>query len=433
MLAMEQSRGGPERAEISFTPRDKSVTLRHRDHGRCPCDAFAAVAKASRKRRNLHYRRRADPLDFYSYDSVQNPWLGGGGAYRDLEILSRLAPRCVRVRLYVGSFPGARPHVVRGVEVIPLGFGKSEIVSRLTYVIAANGKLLTSGPSRTEHEPVGIALSPYCPLPAALRHRRRLFGVLHHIIGDNWVRKLGVVGHAVAALERRYYRIAPRVVTVNGAVAEEVLRLNPEADVLRTGNGYDPTLLELPDASADSQPFLLFIGRLDRFMKGLDLLVESFARLATRFPDLTLVLAGRGDKANEDALRALAAARGVGDRVIIRKDIDDADKKDLLSRCLLFCSPSRFEGFGIAALEANAAGKAVVVSEASGYKDSIAHGVSGLRVDLARAENLDEAISALLEDPERRALLGRQARAWARGFSWDAIAEREGEWLDRTR
>jgi glycosyltransferase involved in cell wall biosynthesis len=218
-------------------------------------------------------------------------------------------------------------------------------------------------------------------------------------------------------------------VTVNDAVADEVLRLNPEARVLRTGNGFDADLLDLPDTSADAPPFLLFIGRLDRFMKGLDLLVESFARLAPRFPDVTLVLAGRGDKQNEEALRRLAHARGVADRVIIRKDVGDADKRDLLARCLFFCSPSRFEGFGIAALEANAAGKAVVVSEASGYKASIADGVSGLRVDLARPENLDEAIAALLTDGARRAQLGRQGREWARGFGWDAIAEREAAWI----
>lgn len=309
------------------------------------------------------------------------------------------------------------------------------MVSRLTYVLAANWKLLTENffaqELASQREWVGIALSPYCPLVAAWRYRRRnrLFGVLHHIIGDNWVRKLGFMGRFVAALERKYYRIAPSVVTVNHEVADEVQGLNPTADILRTGNGYDPALLELGDASTASDRFLLFIGRLDRFMKGLDLLVESFARLAPRFPDLTLVLAGRGDRANEEALGQLAEARGIGHRLVIRKDISEGEKRDLLSRCLFFCSPSRFEGFGIAALEANAAGKAVVVSEASGYKNSIADGVSGLRVDLAHPEKLDAAMTLLLEDSERRALLGRQGREWARKFGWDSIAAREAEWL----
>src|SRR6266849_622765 len=98
-------------------------------------------------------------LHYYAYDFIANPWLGGGGAYRDLEILSRFRPCFQGIRCYVGYYPGAKRTSVRGIDVIPLGFGSNEILSRITYVLASNWRILFHGNS-----PLGVALSIYSPL-----------------------------------------------------------------------------------------------------------------------------------------------------------------------------------------------------------------------------------------------------------------------------
>lgn len=350
--------------------------------------------------------------------------MAGGGAYRDLEVLSRLHRNFAAIRLYIGNFPGARKQTLQGVELIPLGFGGNEILSRFTFAILANLRILFQG-----RDPMGISLSLYSPLPAAGLHRKRMYAVLHHIIGKNWTRKLGSLGRLLDGLESLYYRLPRNFVVSNDAVAEEILRQNPDARVLRSANGFDPELLAVKDASGTVPPCIIFIGRLDVFMKGLDLLIEAFALVAAQLPDLKLILAGRGDPESEKTLLNLARDLGLEGKVSLRTNISDAEKRALLSQCLLFCSPSRYEGWGIAALEANAAGKPVVVSEASGFKNSISDGYSGIRVGIGDKQALAEAVLGLLRDPERRQRMGLQAREWALGFTWDAIAEKEAAWM----
>ncbi len=329
-----------------------------------------------------------------------------------------------QVRLYVGSYPGAKRHRLRGIEVIPLGLGRKEWVSRIAYVLRANWSLLFRG-----REPFGIVLSIYSPFILALPHRNQGFAVSHHIIGSRWVQKLGWLGQILWRLETIYCRLPKFFVVSNPDVGDALLRESPRARVLRSSNAFDPTLLTLPDRSAGCAPFVLFLGRLDPFMKGLDLLVKAFAKVAADFPKLNLVLAGHGDPASENEILTLARQFGLENRITLRKDVSDKEKQDLLSQCLFFCSPSRFEGFGIAVLEASAAGKAVLVSEASGFQVSVSQGYSGLRISLEDEQALSLAMHRMVSDGELRTKLGRQGREWARGFSWDAIAEKEAAWL----
>jgi glycosyltransferase involved in cell wall biosynthesis len=110
-------------------------------------------------------------------------------------------------------------------------------------------------------------------------------------------------------------------------------------------------------------------------------------------------------------------------------NITEATKREILRKCLFFCSPSRFEGWGIAALEANAAGKPVLVSRADGFLDSIKDGFSGIMVPVEDAPALSAALKKMLGDADLRGRLGANARIWASRFTWESIAEREMQWL----
>jgi glycosyltransferase involved in cell wall biosynthesis len=368
--------------------------------------------------------RHRPSLDFYSFDYVDNPWLGGGGAYRDLEILSRWVASFGRVRLFIGGFPGAKPHQRQGIEVIPLGNGQSEWLSRCQFALRANWKLW-----RNPADVIGLSLSLYSPLFAAFRYPHRTYGVLHHIIGRQWLRKLGPVGPLFCHLEMAYYRVVRHFVLSNQTVADTIAQSVPHGQVFLSSNAFNPALLQVQDAVDTEKPFILFIGRLDRFMKGLDVLMQAFASIKDKYPKVGLVMAGHAEPAAEVELRGLAAQWKLSERLTLHKDISETEKYALLSRCLFFCSPSRFEGFGIAALEASAAGKAVLVSNASGFQASVSQGFSGIRVDIETENALASALDEMLSDSSLRQKLGTQGRQWAQRFTWEAIADRELEWL----
>jgi len=151
------------------------------------------------------------------------------------------------------------------------------------------------------------------------------------------------------------------------------------------------------------------VGRLDR-QKGLDLLVEAFARLAPDRPEALLVLAGEGPQ--RAGLEGLARARGVAERV--RFLGHRADVPRVLAALDVFCMPSRWEGFGLALAEALAAGRPAVAARVDSLPDVL--GDAGVLVPPEDPAALADALAALLGDPARRADLAARAPAQAARF-----------------
>ena len=361
-------------------------------------------------------------LSYYSYDSLGNPWVSGGGAVRDFEVLKRFA-RHADVTLFTARYPGFRDRTEDGVKIRGIGFGGSNRLCRLTYTLAANLRILFDGAAL-----IGNSASVYAPVLTGLLRPQRFYAVYHHRVGARAVEKYGLAGWLPRVLERVMMGCGRRYAVSNATVAAHVRAVNPRADVFTTFNGFDPALLGRQRAPAEP-PFVLFVGRFDVYMKGLDLLIPAWAdALAPRGIDL--VLAGRAFGEDLAKVKALAAdVPAGGGRVRLELDVSEARKAELLSSCLFFASPSRFEGFGIAALEANAAGVAVLATDTDGFRDSLALGETALAVPPEDAAALRAALLKLAEDGALRTALGDAGRARARAFGWDAIATREWDWI----
>ena len=87
---------------------------------------------------------------------------------------------------------------------------------------------------------------------------------------------------------------------------------------------------------------------------------------------------------------------------------------------------SRFEGFGLAHLEASAAGLPVISTRDCGVEDAIVDGVTGLLLPQERlSETLAAAILTLLRDPQRARRMGAAGRAHAQEQTWDKVAQEQ--------
>ena len=156
--------------------------------------------------------------------------------------------------------------------------------------------------------------------------------------------------------------------------------------------------------------FLLFLGRIDR-KKGCDLLLGAFASQAASAPDLHLVVAGPDPKGWGPALHSLAEVAGVGDRVHWPGMLRGDTKWGAFAACEAFILPSHQENFGIAAVEALASGKAVLLSEPVNIAPDLERAGCALVTPdtLAGTENLIGRWLALA--PAERAAMGVRARA----------------------
>ncbi len=153
----------------------------------------------------------------------------------------------------------------------------------------------------------------------------------------------------------------------------------------------DPRLAALPD-----RPFLLYFGDVTED-KGVRLLVEAYAGLEGAPP---LVLAGRR---MIDDLPAVPGVHAVG-------PLPHPLAIEALRRSLLAVVPSLLpESFGIVALEAAAAGRAVVASDTGGLRDLVVDGETGLLVAPGDREGLATALARLLDDAGLRRRMGEAA------------------------
>ncbi|HSJ10220.1 MAG TPA: glycosyltransferase family 4 protein [Longimicrobiales bacterium] len=354
----------------------------------------------------------------FIYDDPQNPWVGGGGAVRAFEICRRLTDRA-DITIVTGRFPGARDETVDGVHYRRLGARAPYAWSRLTYSAAATRLL-----ARADYDAAVFDFSAY----TALRFPRgRPVGItVHHLSGASARERWGAAAsRIIGALEVRRLRQA-RVFSATSQAMHDELRtlVREDADIHRVQAGVPDHLFALPHRESD---YLLYFGRLDWFHKGLDIVLDAFAILVQAWPHVRLRIAGRG----RDAARVAEAVaqRGIGGSVDLLGAVSDDERDRLFAGARAMLMPSRFEGFGLAAAEAMAAGVPVVASDAGSLPEVLDAPHGGIVVPHCDAHSFARAVDALLHDDAARAALGDGARAAAGRFRWDAVAQRHLEFL----
>jgi len=202
-----------------------------------------------------------------------------------------------------------------------------------------------------------------------------------------------------------------------GERAGGVPRIIPNGVSLETFGGARPAT-GLPSGRR-----MLFVGRLEK-RKGFRHAVRAFGELASRYPDLHLVVVGEGAEQDE----VLALDRHARRRVVMLGRVSNAALPGYYAAADLFVSPATgSESFGIVLAEAMAAGLPVVASDIPGFREVVRHEQEGLLAPPRDDAGLADAIARLLDDPALARRLGAAGRVRARAFSWDAVTTRVEE------
>lgn len=173
---------------------------------------------------------------------------------------------------------------------------------------------------------------------------------------------------------------------------------------------------------------VLAVGRVDP-IKGFDTLLEAFRDVpgaAGDSPIRLLIAGGDLDAAGDPSGPLTTYARiaedlGIRDRVRFLGSIPHEDLVHWYRATDVVAVPSRYESFGLVAIEAMASGVAVVASNVGGLRFSIEDGVSGLLVPHSQPRPLADALVRTLDDDALRHALARNAVAAARRYSWETV------------
>ncbi len=354
------------------------------------------------------------------YDDPGNPWVAGGGAVRVYELYRRLREE-VEVTVLAGAYPGApRDEVLDGVRYLRLGAERPYAWSRLTYAREANRYLRSAG-----YDAAVFDFSTYTPI---LMPRGRPVGItVHHVSGPTARERWGrVLAPGIAAAERTMIRRATRLSATSTATRTLLRELAPGIPIDLVYAGVPDELFALERRPED---YLLYFGRMDIFQKGLDVLMEATAKLARGRPSLELRMAGRGKDA--ERVQAMARALGIKGNVRMLGAVSEPERQALFTGAAAGVMPSRFEGFGMVAAEAMAAGVPLVAAAAGSLPEVVAPPEGGVLVPPGDADALARALAALLDDPGERARLSVSARRSAERFRWRTVAEQHLAFLQR--
>ena len=203
----------------------------------------------------------------------------------------------------------------------------------------------------------------------------------------------------------------PAIVEPNGIALDEYQALPAQS----TFRAHHP--------QTQGRPLLLFLSRLHR-KKGLGLLIPAFAQvLQASAAKPMLVLAGPCAPQYRRRLESEIASHGLSDHVIFTGMLEGEQKRAALTDADLFVLPSYQENFGIAVIEALAAGTPVVVSDQVNICGRIAEGQVGAVVP-TRIEPLAESLTRWMSDARLREDAAERARPFVQAhFDWGQIAE----------
>jgi glycosyltransferase involved in cell wall biosynthesis len=173
-------------------------------------------------------------------------------------------------------------------------------------------------------------------------------------------------------------------------------------------SGIDPQRYQRqPDefSAGDTSTVIGCLARLEE-RKGHRFLLQAAAFLKARGLKLKYRIAGKGPL--RDELEQLTDRLGLRNEVCFLGFV--ADTAEFLSTIDLLVMPSLFEGLGVAALEAMAAGKPVIATSTGGLVESVLDGVTGLLVPARDPAALTDAIAKLVRTPSLAGEMGRQGR-----------------------
>lgn len=351
-----------------------------------------------------------------NWNDRENPWAGGAEIHLH-EIFGRLARRGHEIDLIASGWPGAAPAAeLDGIRVRRCGDRHSFAWRARPAVRAQLGAhgydVVVEDVNKVPLYLCRVTDLPFCALVP------HLFGTTA-FLEVNWL-MAAIVWAAERPMPRMYRRAAFHAISEStrndlvsrGVARERIAVIYPGVDAA----WYHPD----PATRRAERPTFLYVGRLKRY-KGLEIVLRALVAARVERADLALEIVGQGD--DRPRLEQLAHSLGVADAVRFLGFVSDEEKRRLMRRAWAVVLTSTKEGWGMSNVEAAACGTPALASDNSALRESVRHGETGFLVPHGDIAALARRMLDLAADSQLVARLGRGARAFAQGFSWDKAAQ----------
>lgn len=348
---------------------------------------------------------------FSIYDDLKNPYYGGGGSIAVHELAKRLS---LNHDITVVNSRNPKVHkneVIDGVSYKRVGIGKfGPKIDQIIFLLIVPFYLL--------FERYDVWVETFVPPISGsflqLMTKKPVVGLAFFLNADMMRRKYFLPFDYFERLNLKTYRyiiatstlLEKQIKNVNARVISRVIPLGLKK--------------EYKGVSVVEKKYILYLGRLDIFNKGLDLLLQIAPEILSRNPEFKLVIAGKGIANQEKRLRTIVEKLNINDKIIFMGAVSEDEKYKLLVECMAYIFPSRYETFGMSVLEALSCGKAAVIFDIPGFNwipDDCA-----IKTKPFNIEELKENINLVISSRHKREIIGKKAKKLSSEFNWDKIA-----------
>jgi len=220
--------------------------------------------------------------------------------------------------------------------------------------------------------------------------------------------------------KRRYIARADHVVCISESTRTDLFKLYPDLHVPTTiaypgvASHFKPAAEPLPLAPEN---YVLHVGKRTSYKDGITL-IDAFARIANDFPDVALMLVGGGPLTRTEA--SLINEAAITERVV-QMDLPDSQMPSAYANAIATVLPSRYEGFGLPAVEALACGSPLILAHTSSLPE--VGGDAALYFPPGDTAALAHELAAVLGDSSSRSEMRERGIARAAQFTWQSFAQ----------
>lgn len=345
---------------------------------------------------------------YLDYDDTNNPYASGGQAHTTRELTRRLSVKH-KITVVTGNYPNANNQIIFGVKFMRIGIGNlGHFISILSYwiflplfVYFNQKKYDIIFESFTA--PFAVSFVPYIvkkPLIAQpMFFNPEKLSEKYHLPLDIFLK----------LIIKKYHKF----IVMTEELGKKVKQLNPKASYTVIPGGITQDYLVTEPLRGK---YILYIGRIDIFNKGLDLLIDAWKNINEK-----LIIAGSGKLSEEKKLKELIKKNNLDDKINYIGKVYGRKKTNLYRNALFIVQPSLFETFGYVALETLAIGKLLVCFDIQGFK--WIPNKYALKIKEISSYSLEKSIKKVLKSPIQLERLSPTNKKFAQSFNWNSIAK----------
>lgn len=237
---------------------------------------------------------------------------------------------------------------------------------------------------------------------------------------NKWMKRL-----YFECFEKSILRNAQKIHLIGESEIQGIQRIFPNNKSFLLPYGFEPPQLKNVKINHKEDFIIGFVGRLDIYTKGLDLLINSFYEFQKSVPKSKLWIIG--DSPEKSILEQLIANRNLHKKVVLWGSKFDAKKVALMQQIQVFVHPSRNEGLPSSVLEACSMGIPVVVTKATNLASYIAKNNAGIAIENEDEEALTKAFLKLFDMKNNKGLqcLSKNAKMMIHTvFNWNTTIKK---------